>query len=141
MISKKEIKLSTPGNEMYFSLSEFEHVAADSSIKFVLNARSQYLEIHNFSFYSEMYKFKQLLNGITNIYNTLTGEIKLSEIIEHDLIKISGNKIGQLFIYCEVYCYGELDDVCKLGFQADQSYLPSFIEMIRDVYSDLKIEH
>ena len=109
------------------------------TIHFILNARSRFLEIHNFLFYSDPTKFKGFLNGINNIYNKLEGEIELTPSYEHDLIKISGNKIGQLFIYCEVYCFEKLDDVCKLGFQVDQSYLPSFIEMIQSVYSDLEI--
>ena len=131
--------IASPGKELLLSLSSFERFEDDSSVKFLLTCRSAYFEVRNHNFYSDFSAFRQFLPQLRKIYAEVAGVAELAPSYEEEKIEIGLSTLGQVAVKCSVDVFDSFSQSCRMGFMVDQSYLPSFITHLEDVYAELKI--
>ncbi|WP_420864557.1 WapI family immunity protein [Leptospira licerasiae] len=70
-------------------------------------------------------------------YQSLSGIAKIETSYEDDVLKIKFKDNGHIDILCNVFIHDEYSQVVNIGFELDQSYLPSFIESLEKIYEEL----
>ena len=135
MISNKKASIVSSENQL--SLSSFELFSDNSSVKFCLNASTQYFDIKNFEFYADVDSFRKFLSGIEKVYENKMNSVELRQSFEDSTLKIETDDLGHIRIICEVYYYGSYKEICKTNFEVDQSFLQDFIKELKVVYLEL----
>ena len=131
-------EIKTLDNENIFKLYDFEKFNDDSSVKFKLLCRSNYLEIRNRIFYAESWSFNNFIHNFKKMYNELSGKASL-ESSEDGIIEIIATKLGRIIIHCDINIYADPVQHCDLEFDVDQSYLINAVNEIDLIYEELEI--
>ncbi|EIE00975.1 WapI family immunity protein [Leptospira licerasiae] len=135
--SDKIAAISTPSESNLLSISNFTRFSDNSAVLFKLDCKGDHFQVSSFSFFADTNIFKRFLPDLKKSYQSLSGIAKIETSYEDDVLKIKFKDNGHIDILCNVFIHDEYSQVVNIGFELDQSYLPSFIESLEKIYEEL----
>jgi hypothetical protein len=81
--------------------------------------------------------FDKFIADLDSMYTDLSGTAELRFHHESSYIKFEAKSLGHIELTGEFLEYGEIHQNLSFGFTFDQSYLPSFIDSLKSVMTEM----
>ena len=135
--SNLKAEIGSENSECYLVIYDFVRFSDDSSVMFKINIQNSVFGIHNFKFFAGINSFKLFLGKVESIFGNLNGKAEILVDYEKSYIMFEGKNNGHIDIITEVHLYDGTDQMANVQIIIDQTFLPSFIKSLKQIYKDL----
>ena len=128
------MKFTIKNENSFIEFKDVKYLDDSQDFQFFINSKCGNFVIENKIAWVNKNELLNFYKQLQYCYENIHGEVESNfEYDEEIKIKISFKNLGQVYVECEFFEYGEYQQKCHIEFQTDQTFILQTLNELKEI--------